>query len=524
MLVRAGALAINAAERFRNRLATRDDSRSLTFGKLDEEANALADSLTRMGVRPGDRVAMLAHNRTECVVGWLACERAGFVRVVLHSHFQMAQHVDLIHAVGARVVVFDTRFSDQIAGHRHELAGVDHFIAVGDDPPDWATRYREVIARGASEFPAVDVDEDSPVCIQPTTGTTGRPKPWVVTHRSWKALVIHNLEHLDTLHEVAVCGEDTNLHVHAVQWASGAQTLLPYMIRGACNVLLDDATFDPRLIVDSIERESATGVLIPGPMLTMVLDEIEKRQRFEHHLRRLVTLFATPELLSRATQLLGPVWCHGYGATEQGAPATRLTATETASDESLRGSVGRPASPSLELRIVDSSGAEVPRGTAGEIVVRSAMSTSSYWQDDALTSAAYLPGGWFRSRDLGYVDDKGFLFYIDRAQHAIETVAGTVYPHEIENAVLSHPAVSNCGAVGVGPTGEQGVIAAVLLKPDQRQSEQLTAEIATAAAQHLAEHAWPRVLVVSELPTVLGGAKVQRDVLRERLAGDEAAA
>ncbi len=524
MLVRAGASAIDAARRFRDRDAVSDQSRTLTFAELDSEANALADSIARMGVRQGDRVAVLAHNRTEFVAIWLACERAGFVRVVLHSHFQMQLHVDLIRAVGARTVVFDTRFSEQIALHRSGLADVDQFVSVGDDPPDWGVGYEDLVARGSTELAEVDVEEDSPVCIQPTTGTTGRPKPWVVSHRSWRALVTHNLLHLDTLSGAAVDRDDTNLHVHAVQWASGAQTLLPYLIRGARNALVDDATFEPAPIADAIEREQATGVLIPGPMLAAVLDEIAMRPRFEHRLRRLVTLFATPELLNRTTELLGAVWCHGYGATEQGAPTTRLTPAEAASNDSLMGSVGRSASPALELRIVDPSGQDVGVGAAGEIVVRSAMSTGSYWQDGELTAAAYLPGGWFRSRDLGYLDDAGFLFYIDRAQDAIETAAGSIYPHEIENAVLSHPAVAGCGAVGLGPAGEQRVIAAVLLKPGHPDSEQTTEEIATVAARQVAEDARPRIVIVSELPTVLGGAKVQREVLRGRLAATETGA
>jgi len=521
VLVRAGAPAIIAAERFRDRLAVRDHNRELTFGELDNEANALADSLARIGVRPGERVAVLAHNRTEFVAAWLACERAGLVRVVLHSHFDISLHVELVHAVGARAILFDARFSEQIAGCRDELAEVDHMIAVGEPCPEWASPYGELLAAGSGEFPALDVEEDSPVCIQPTTGTTGRPKPWVVSHRSWRALVAHNLEHLDTLCDGALGGDDTNLHVHALQWASGAQTLLPYLLRGAPNVLVDDASFEPALIADAIEAEQATGVLIPGPMLNMVLDEIAGRAQFEHRLRRLVTLFATPELLGRASELLGPVWCHGYGATEQGAPATRLTAAEAAANGSHLGSVGRPASPSLELRVVDAAGRDLARGQTGEIVVRSAMSTSSYWHEDELSAAAYLPGGWFRSRDLGYLDDEGFLFYIDRAQDAIETAAGSVYPHEVENAVLGHPAVAGCGAVGLGPAGEQEVIAAVELKPGYEDAEQITAEITVLAAGLLTEHARPRVMIVSELPTVLGGAKVQREVLRARLAAGE---
>jgi hypothetical protein len=127
--------------------------------------------------------------------------------------------------------------------------------------------------------------------------------------------VAHNLSHLDTMFSSHVCAEDVNLHVHALQWASGAQTLLPYMLRGARTVILDESVFDPAAVVDALADEQVTGALIPGPMLTAILDAIEQRGSFRHRIRRLVTLFATPEQLERTTELLGgPVWsrtrCH----------------------------------------------------------------------------------------------------------------------------------------------------------------------------------------------------------------------
>ncbi|HEV3046029.1 MAG TPA: class I adenylate-forming enzyme family protein [Solirubrobacteraceae bacterium] len=518
MQVRAGMLAVEAARRFADRVALGDARDGSTFAALDEAANRFADGLGTRGVRPGERVAVLGYNTPELVETWLALERGGFVRVVLHSHFEMPVHVALLAHVGASAVVFDTRFAAALAEHRAELGQVRLWVAIGEDPPYWSLPYEELLRGGDGAQPSLDVDEDAPVCIQPTTGTTGAPKPWIVSHRAWHALVAHNLAHLDTLAEKPLGTDDVNLHVHAVQWASGAQTLLPYMLRGARTVLQDDAAFDPAAIVQTLTAEGVTGVLVPGPMLIALLDQIATAEGFEHRLRRLVTLFATPELLRRASALLGEVWCHGYGATEQGAPATRLSAAEARAKPARLRSVGRPASPFLDLRIVDAAGERLPAGAVGEIVVRSPMSGGGYWRRPDLDRESRLPGGWFRSRDLGYLDADGFLYYVDRARDAIETAHGTVFPHEIEAAVLRHAAVANCGAVGLGAAGAQEVVAAVVLKAGHEDSPRLAIEIADAAAAVLEPHARPRVRLLAELPTVLGGAKVQRELLREQLS------
>ncbi|MFE9689664.1 class I adenylate-forming enzyme family protein [Micromonospora sp. NPDC005806] len=518
MRVLAGGMTAYAAQRFAARTAVTTEAGSLSFAELAAAAYRFGSGLRSLGLRPGDRVGVLSYNRAEVVQAWLGLEAAGLVRVVLHSHFDMAVHADLLTHVEAAVVVFDTRFAAAIEPYRDRLSRV-RFVAIGDGPPVWATPFATVLAAGSPDDPQLDVDEETPVCIQPTTGTTGAPKPWTFTHRSWRGWVGQNLQHLDTFADgiSAVGPDDVNLHIHALQWATGAQTLYPYLLRGARTVLLDDRTFDPAHAVDTLVAERVTGVLVPAPMLTPMLDVIEARGGIEHRLRRLVIFFATPELLERTTAALGPVWCHGFGSTEQGAVTTRLLADDVVGRPDRLASVGRAASPLLEVSIMDVAGQPVPAGEVGEIVVRSAMSSSRYWNLPERTAESFHAGGWFRPMDLGYLDADGFLFYVDRAKDCIQTAAGVVYPHLIEAAVLRHPAVANCGVVGLGNDGEQRVVAAVMLKADLAPSTQLLNEIAAGARAGLREHEWPQVVAVAELPTVLGGAKVRREVLRDQL-------
>lgn len=519
MQVEAGGPTRHALQRFGDRVAVSAPQGSLSFRELNRQANALGAALMALGAGSGERIGVLSHNRLEIVPLWLGLEKRGLVRVVLHSHFDMAVHVETLSKVGATMLIFDVRFANAVGERRSAMKSIKHFIAMGEGAPPWATPYAELL-HGDDREARIDLDENAPCFLQLTSGTTGQPKPWIATHRSWRAVVANNLDHLDSMRQglPAVGIDDVNLHFHALQWATGFQTLYPYLLRGARTVLLDDSQFDPPAIVDAIVRERVTGVLVPAPLLAPILDDIERRGGIDHALRRVVIFFATPDLLRRVGKLLGPVWCHGFGSTEQGAPTTRLTAEDVAADERRIDSVGRGASPFFEVAVVDDRGHARGAERPGEIVVRSAMSTSEYRDMPEKTRSAFFPGDWFRTGDIGYLDDDGFLFYLDRDKDKIGTAAGTVYPHVVETALLRHPVVAHCGVVGLGAPGRQSVVAAVLLKPGTAASAGLADKILSGAAAALQEHERPaRIVFVDELPTVLGGAKVQREVLQGRL-------
>lgn len=525
MQVRAGLLARTAATWFGSRVALTSVARgtttgSQTFAELNASANRFGSGLISLGLRRGDRVGVLAYNTPEVVHAWLGCEAHNLVRAVLHTHFGMDAHVWSLNHIEASALVFDTRFLKDVEACRSQLRTVRHFVAIGPDTPEWAVPYTDLLAAGTPDHPALDVDEDKACFLQLTSGTTGHPKPWVKTYRSWQAVIDHNLHHFDTFGPgVPPVGlDDVNLHFHALQWASGFQTLYPYLVRGARSVLLDDAEFDADAVIDTITREGVTSTFAPGPLWGPVLDAVEARGGLEHQLRRVVIFFGTPELLERTTALLGPVWAHGFGSTEQGAITTRLLPWEAEEKHERLDSVGRPGSPFFEMTIKDPDGRELGPGEVGEIAVRSAMSLGEYWAMPERTQQATFPDDWFRPGDVGYIDEDGFLYYSDRAGDAINTASGAVYPHLVEAALARHKAVALPGVVGLGEAGSETVVAAVQLREGWTPSDELAAEI-LATCDELADHQRPvRVEFRGELPTVLGGAKVQRSALREQLS------
>ena len=520
MHVEAGSLVRIAAEQFGARTALSAGSRTYTFKDLNELANRVGSALLAAGAARGDRIGVLGYNTPEVVIAWFAMEKHNLVRVVLHSHFSMDAHVHSLNDVGASTLMFDTRFAAEVERRRPDLKTVRNFVGIGANCPRWAVPFSDLEGGGSPEDPRLDVDENVPCFLQLTSGTTGQPKAWVKTYRSWQAVINHNLHHFDTFGPGVPPIDDTdiNLHFHPIQWASGFQTLYPYFVRGARSVLRDDQNFDAGVLLETIAREHITGIFMPGPLLTPVLDEIERRGGINHHIRRMVIFFGTPDLLERTTRLMGPVWAHGFGSTEQGAITTRLLPQEVNAQRGRIASVGRSGSPFMEIAVVDENGRSVGPNTVGEIVVRSAMSLGEYWRMPEKTAEAFFPGGWFRPFDIGYLDDSGYLYYVDRAADRISTAQGVVYPHLLEEAMSRHPAVANCGVIGLGESGAQTVVAAVLLKSQQAGSLALTEELMEQAA-HFAPHQRPsKIIFVADLPTVLGGAKVQRGELRQRLA------
>jgi acyl-CoA synthetase (AMP-forming)/AMP-acid ligase II len=519
MKVEAGLLSRLAAESFGARPALACDGRTLSFNELNEAGRRLGSGLLAAGLERGDRVGVLGYNCLELAETWLGLEKHNLVRAVLHTHIDADGHVWSMKHIEATALIFDTRATHLIDVHRDELRMVRLFVAIGPDPPDWAVAFDRVLAEGSPEEPFLDVDEDAPCFLQLTSGTTGDPKPWVKTYRSWRAVVDHNLHHLDTFGAgtPSIGQEDVNLHFHSLQWASGFQTFYPYLLRGARTVLLDDENFDPDLVLETIVSEGVTGTLIPGPLLSPLLDAVAERNGCPHRLRRMMVFFAAPELLRRTTELLGPVWAHGYGSSEQGAAATRLLPADLDANPERIGSVGRSGSPFFEVAIRDpASGRRLGPGEVGEIAVRSAMSIGYYWGLEDSTRAAFFDGDWFRPRDVGYLDGDGFLYYADRAGDEITLADTVVYPHHVEAEITCHPEVSNCGVVWLSGADSLEVVAAVQLKAPAGARSELEAEILARCSA--AGHRPPdRVVFVDRLPTVLGGSKVRRTALREQL-------
>jgi len=182
MKVEAGLLSRRAAESFGTHPALACDGRTLSFNELNEAACRLGSGLRASGVGRGERVGVLGYNCLQLAATWLGLEKHDLVRAVLHTHIDADVHVWSMNHIEAKALIFDTRATDLVDAHRHELAMVRLFVAIGPDPPDWAMAFDRLLAEGSPAEPFLAVDENSPCFLQLTSGTTGKPKPWVHTH------------------------------------------------------------------------------------------------------------------------------------------------------------------------------------------------------------------------------------------------------------------------------------------------------------------------------------------------------
>jgi acyl-CoA synthetase (AMP-forming)/AMP-acid ligase II len=521
----AGSLVRLAAEWYGDATAFVYRDRSMSFRDINRRANLLGSGLLARGLSHGDRVGVLAFNTLEVVECWFGMEKHNLVRAVLHTHFPIEVHAGSLREIGARALVFDAALAEQVASIREQISGVALFVCIGpsDRCPVWATPYEAIIAAGTDAEPRIQLDEDTPVHIQYTSGTTGVPKPWVMTNRSWQFVIETNYSHFNTAIEQSLSRDDVNMHFHPLQWASGFQTLYPYFIHGCKSVLVDDREFIPDEVLRTIEAHRVSGTFIPGPHLIQLLDCPTLSAYDYSSLRRVVLFFVNTDLIDRARRVFGECMISGFGSTEQGAVTARLTPREyrqfLATDPRRCEAMGRPASPFVEIRIVDNEGREVAPGELGEIVVRSPMSTSSYWERPDLTRDAFLPDDWFRPGDIGWMDPEGYLYYGDRAKDRIQSAGGDiVYPHAVESVLLQHGSVANAGVVGIPDGDGEKVVACILVKSPDVRTDQVIEELVVACRDQLRPAEVPeRIVFVDDLPTVLGGAKVQRSELRARL-------
>lgn len=479
-----GDLIRRAAARFGDAPAITCGPRTLSFVEFDEATDRLGNALLARGLRPGDRVAVLLPNGVEGLLAYYALAKSGLVRVSLNTRDTPEDHEYRVRDSGSRALIS--------AGSASGAAELN----IGLDDLDQMT------ADGASTPCDVPRDAEAPYRLGYTGGTTGASKAVVLSQRSEHAEITNYL--LDLVPDIG--RGDVMLHAAPVTHASGS-FFLPHLVRGAHNVVIP--SFTPGTYLEELERrEPATTFLVPT-MLAMVLDDPSIADVRIPRLRNLCYGASpiAPSTVDRAQEVFGKVLTQTYGQSE--AP---MTITLLRPDEHDRiGSAGRPYS-MVEVRVVDSDDNAVPAGTSGEVVARGQILMSGYWQRPDET-AATLRGGWLHTGDVGQFDDDGFLYLLDRINDVIISGGFNVYPREVEECLVAHPAVREAAVVGVPDERWGEVVQAVVSTREPVAAEDLMEW----ARDKLAGYKRPRAVVFrDDLPKSSAG-KILRRTAREQL-------
>ncbi|WP_210491177.1 acyl-CoA synthetase [Microvirga antarctica] len=462
-------LVRQAARRFGQEIGFVWGETTWTWLDLDRRINAMASVLLSRGVSKGDRVLVQARNSNQLFESMFACFRIGAVWVPTNFRQTPAEVAFLAQASGASALICQNDFPDHVAAVRAALPDLRFVISIGESTfgGDYDGLVREALGQSV---PDASVAYDDPCWFFFTSGTTGRPKGAILTHGQL-AFVITN--HLSDLMP-GTTQADASLVVAPLSHGAGIHQLVQ-TARGAKTVLMTSEKFDPAEAWALVERWRITN-MFTVPTIVKILTEHPSVDTHDHRSLRYVIYAGAPmyrEDQKHALRKLGKVLVQYFGLGEVTGNITVLPPDMHEiedHDDLRRGTCGYERT-GMQVSIQDSSGREVGAGETGEICVCGPAVFAGYYRNPDANAKAFREG-WFRTGDLGHMDQEGFLFITGRASDMYISGGSNVYPRETEETLLEHPAIAEVAILGVPDRtwGEVGV-AVCVLRPEATLDE-----------------------------------------------------
>jgi len=498
-----GEAVRRAARLHRNRPALQFGDRIWSFVELDTAIDRVGRRLLDIGLVPGDRVAAYARNSDAYIIAFLACARAGLVHVPVNYALTGSELGYILEQSGARALLAAASLEANLKGVvPSSVAFTGRFEGGGDGAIDLLEAAYDTAAPTAIDVP---IDEDTLGQIVYTSGTTAAPKGAMMTHRAMLAQYyscIHNMDYSADDKALAALPLYHTAQMHAFT--------VPQMLAGAFTVLIEAPV--PEIVLAHIEAHAITSFFAPPTVWISLLRHPDFDQRGLGSLKHIyygASIMPVPVLQELRERLPKAGTYNCYGQTEIAPLATILRPEEHAARPA---SAGRPVL-NVQTRVVDPDMNDVPPGTHGEIVHRSPQLLTGYWDKPEETKAAFA-GGWFHSGDVGYFDDEGYLYIVDRIRDVINTGGVLVASREVEEALFTHPAVSEVAVIGApDPKWIEAVTAFVVLRDGYEATE---AVLIAHARKHLAPFKLPkRVVFVEMLPRNTAGKLLKRELRRQ---------
>ncbi len=474
-----------------------------TYAEIEERSNRLANALLAGGLAPGDRVGTWLENSIRCIELDFALAKAGLVRVSLNPKLTAREAEFILADADARAFFHDASFNTGVTEILPKIETLKISVCVETD-------YERFLAKGEAQAPGIAFDQEHTYCLFYTSGTTGRPKGVMLSHR-------------------AILQVSYNLSMETGPWETGEKILLmqpmshgagffvlPYVFKGGTCVIMPQ--FDAAEVLRLAALHGIETIKLIPTMLQRVL-RVPDLEKMKLPKLRAVIYGASPmpnEPLRRAIEVFGPgKLIQIYGQSECPVTLTILPADEHRLDnphpERLT-SAGR-AWTGVEIRIEDEGGKAVPDGMIGEVVLRGSHMMNGYWKRPDLT-AEVLREGWLRTKDMGMRDAAGMVYLLGRKDEMIISGGYNIAPREIEDVLYQHAAVQEAAVVGeTDPEWGQAVVAYVALKDPAAD----LGAILEHAKKALGFKRPKRLYVVSELPKNAAG-KIQKKALMPAIA------
>jgi acyl-CoA synthetase (AMP-forming)/AMP-acid ligase II len=477
---------------------------SLTFREVELLSNRIANAIGGdLGLGKGGAITLLIDNGLHSMPCDFGCVKAGLVRTPLNGRLSLDEHKAMIETIGAATMIHGPSQAERAAALKGAIPGLAVYgLGDGNVGPDLLA----LAANASDADPALPHSPDDVILSLFTSGTTGTLKAAQHTNASYSAVVQNVLTNL-----LDPRPGEIMLHAASMIHASGC-FVLPYWLRGGAAAILPG--FAPASYIEAIERWRPNALNLVPTMLQMLFQTPGIEQADLSSVETIV-YGASPmprPVLEKGLAMWGPIFVQYYGQTEAPLAICFLDKADHAGASAERLlSCGRP-SVETEIRLIDEAGDDAGPGEPGEIVLRAPFVMKGY-TDPALNQAAFLPGGWLRTRDIGRFDDQGYLTLVDRTSDMIVSGGYNIYPREVEDVLSAHPTVAQVAVVGLpDDVWGEAVTAFVVLHDGAGEDE--GALIAHAHA-HLAGYKAPKAVRYVETIPLSPVGKPLRRALRE---------
>jgi long-chain acyl-CoA synthetase len=481
-------------------------NRRCNFKELQQRVYRLANGLLEMGVRKGDRVAILQDNCFEYPEMYFAIGKIGAVATPFNYRLIGSEIAYLVNHSEANTFILGQDFIERMAPFLPELKSVKNYICIGAKP-EGMIDYDELLSSSPPQKPDVEVSMDDLFCLLYTGGTTGRPKGVMLTHRNLHAAANTYIV------EWGLPNTAANMIMTPLFHTGASWGLFCGFVQGNTQVILK--RFDLETMLSTIEKEKVTYSVWLSPLLNAILN-YPRFKEFDLSSLKLVLVGGGPAgeaQLRKLAELLGCRIHHSGGQTETG-PICGIKLEEHLDSPRRErlGSAGRDVF-NMELRVVDENDNDVPPGSIGELCARGEAVMQGYWKMPEETTNS-LRGGWQHTGDLVRIDDEGYIYYVDRLKDMIKSGGENVYSKEVEDVIYAHPAIAEVAVIGV-PDEKWGeaVTALVILKEGQTATEE---EIIARCKKQLSGFKVPKSVEFYDSFPKTGLDKINKVALREK--------
>jgi len=449
------------AKKFPRTIALKDKERSYTYTQLNRRVNRLSHSLLSLGLKKGDKVAVLLENCTEIVEAYLAAAKTGLIIVPVHFRFVGREIVNVMDNSDAKAFIVHDEFTPLVDPIKPDLKNVssDNYLVVGKRTKGY-TEYEEFIKEASEREPEATVECNDTWIILYTSGTTGMPKGVVRTHESYIAFFLINAV------DFGFTEHDVCLNVMPLYHVNSTFYTFLFLYLGGTAYIHPARHFRAEEILEIIEREKITFISLIPTHYNLILNVSEEAKKRDVSSIKKLLCSSAPVRKSMKKAIMkffsGVELYEAYGSTEAGL----VTILKPEDQMRKLGSIGYEAVGTDFIKILDDDGNEVPVGEVGELYSRGPMMLEEYYKLPERTARSFH-GEWFSAGDMAKRDADGFFYIVDRKDNMIITGGEHVYPSEVEEVIGQYPGVFDVAVIGL-PDPKWGERVTAVVVPKQK--------------------------------------------------------